>query len=89
MGGTGLAVCAWKFRVWGGVGWATGDDAKFFGHGFGGGEAGEGGLQEVGSDEDGEPDPVWMHEVGEGEAGEDHGASEGADDVFEFHGVFR
>jgi hypothetical protein len=66
----------------------TGADAEFFEDVFGGAEAGEGGLQEIGADEDGEPDPVGMDPVSESEAGEDHGASEGADDVFEFHGFF-
>ncbi len=63
----------------------TGADAEFFEEVFGWAEAGEGGLQEIGADEDGEPDPVGMDPVSESQTCEDHGASEGADDVFEFH----
>ena len=44
-------------------------------------------MQQVGSDEGGEPKPVRAHIMRERNAGEDHGAREGADGVFEFHGL--
>jgi hypothetical protein len=47
----------------------------------------EGRLKEVRADKSGEPKSVRAHIVREREAGEDHGACEGADGVFEFHGL--
>ena len=60
-------------------------DAEFPKNRFRRAEAGEGGLQQVRSHKGGEPEPVRMHIVAEGQADEDHGTGEGADGVFEFH----
>lgn len=63
------------------VGWAKPSDDR-----LGGAKPGEGGLEEVQSDEGGEEKECRVDEVGEGEGGEDEGAGEGADDVLGVHG---
>ena len=57
-------------------------------YGFGRTDAGERGLDQVDSDEDGQPDPVGMHEACQSETQQDHRACEDADGVFSFHGVW-
>jgi len=42
-------------------------------------------LDEVDADEGGEKQPPGADPMAEGEAGEDHGAGEDADAIFEFH----
>lgn len=65
---------------------ATAADTELSENTFRRAEAGEGGLEEVRADKSSEPKPVRAHIMSEREAGEDHGACEGADGVFEFHG---
>lgn len=52
---------------------------------FRGTKASEGRLKEVRADKNGEPQPVRTHIMSKCEAGENHGACEGADGVFELH----
>jgi hypothetical protein len=64
---------------------ATAADTELSENVFRRAKASEGGLKEIDSHESGEPKPVWANIMSEREAGEDHGAGEGADGVFEFH----
>lgn len=65
---------------------ATAADTELSENVFRRAEAGEGRLEEVRADKSGEPKPVRAHIMSEREAGEDHGAREGTDGVFELHG---
>src|SRR5690606_21583032 len=55
-------------------------------HDGGGAEAGDAGLQQVGADEGGQPQPQRRDEVGQQQAAEDHHAGEGEDGAVEVHG---
>jgi len=66
---------------------ATAADTELSENVFRRAKASEGGLKEIDSHESGKPKPVRAYIVREREAGEDHGACEGADGVFEFHGL--
>jgi hypothetical protein len=65
---------------------ATAADTELSENVFRRAKASEGGLKEIDSHESGKPEPVRAHIMSQREAGEDHGACEGADGVFEFHG---
>lgn len=67
---------------------ATAADTELSENVFRRAKASEGGLKEIDSHESGEPKPVRAHIMSQRKASEDHGAGEGTDGVFKFHGIW-
>jgi hypothetical protein len=66
----------------------TGSDTQLFEDLFRGAEAGEGGLNQIQSDEPGEEEPPFADPVSEGDTDEDHDSGENSNCTFKTHGMF-
>jgi hypothetical protein len=44
-------------------------------------------LDQIEAHEGGEPEPVWVNPMGQGEAGQNERSSDDADSGFDFHGL--